>query len=116
MTYLVIYICKDPIQEVYWFSRTMEMRWRPNKDDVVMFNTDDIGATQAIVSKVYDWGHISSAIDFEVVIAVPPPQSHSDAAEAERNWLSRHGFHQVPREEYAELFGVPELAERWPKS
>ena len=120
MAYRVIYIFKDPREDVYWFSEIKHETSRPIVGDLVMLSNDDIGAKQAEVAKVYRW-EIPASIDFEATILPPnyyPNHAYvMDQQEVSflRDWLIARRFRQIPRHEYADLFDIPELAERWPR-
>lgn len=108
----IVYICPGYEEgEPYWMLKSEESD-RPIKGDRVMFCADDVGRTQArIIDRPWRWAFDTSC-DYEAKIEVPKPESDTKPAHAA--WLTARGFRQFQRDQYAEFFGVPELAERFP--
>jgi hypothetical protein len=116
MTVRVIYIWKDRLDGVYWFSPVYTQASPPVPGHRIVFYPDDVAPDDKqnalVADDPYCWLIPECAIDYEAEITLEP--GFLDAIHEWRAWMQNHGFSKHPRHEYAELFGVPELAERFP--
>jgi hypothetical protein len=113
MTCRIVYICRGFEGEgPYWMTDPIEEATRPFQGDRIMFCAADVARSQAsIVVPPWRWPP-STNLDYEVKIEVPEPESGDK--EAYEEWLRARGFRLVPSYEYAALFGMPDLAARFP--
>jgi len=116
MTSRIIYICADPLDPkngAYWFSSIRTESDRPMKGDFAVLDPYCIAVEHKVeVLAPYRWSIESGCeIDYEAPIMI---HGLEDDPSGIANWLLNHGFEQIKRDRYFDLFGVPELQTRFP--